>query len=139
MLRIWTSIWGAPPPEVTMEIMYHDFEELFIGDMPHWTHCQPKFRDLAEELNHEIRKELGAPLETFNWRIRLVDQIEAIEFMLDEVLLGNYILQDKLHGLARKVYKALLELPVEEATKIYAYFDDMGNIGLLKEREHDTI
>jgi hypothetical protein len=137
MLRIWTSIWGAPPPEVTMEIMYHDFEELFTGDMPHWTHCQPNFQNLTEELSDSIRRELGAPREAPDWKINLVDQIEAIEFMLDEVLLGNYTLQDKLHGLARKVYKSLLELSIEEAAKIYAYFDQMDNTGLLKEREHE--
>lgn len=126
MLRIWTSLWGDPPPEVTMQILFHDFEELILGDIPHWAAEFPALKEAYHDANGKVRELLGVPAEIKDDRMHIVDQIEALEFMVDEVLLGNHTLVLKLHKLGDVINQHLSKLLPEESRPIYDYLKDMG-------------
>lgn len=96
-----------------------------MGDIPHWAAEFPALKEAYHDANGKVRALLGAPAEIKDDRIHIVDQIEAMEFMMDEVLLGNHSLAPKLHKLGDAINRHLSKLPPEESRQIYAYLEDM--------------
>lgn len=125
ILRIYYSIWGRPEPDVTERILFHDFEEYFIGDIPHWAAAIPEMEKTKKYLEKLlwIRFDMPGP-STEEKRIKICDWIEALEFMLDEVMFGNDTLRSSLEGLHVKLIKELLD--PEEAAAVADYLVDMG-------------
>lgn len=110
ILRIYYAVFGPPPEDMLVRIIFHDFEEYFIGDIPHWASSIPEIQEFKYEQERLLWKRYNIPITFFGpnkeFRLRICDWIEALEFMLDEELLGNATLR---HGLERLYEKVQME------------------------------
>jgi len=129
MLRIYMAIWGEPPPAIVMKIMYHDFEELYLGDLPHWAAQIPDLKiaylEVEHQLQHEYQDILSAThrYNAFEYRIKICDWIEALEFMLEEILLGNSRMRLRMEKLYQKLER-LLKDEYRDEEPVLRYLDD---------------
>lgn len=103
MIRIYTAIWGYPPRHDYLALIYEDIEERITGDWPHWvTSSFPDLALMKEKIEQEVRNKFHIPGEGKSFRVQVCDWLEALEFMVNEVTLGNDTLRDKTERLWNK-------------------------------------
>lgn len=126
MIRIYYSIWGSPNVTNFEQLIYHDFEEKKIGDIPHFAAASIHFQQAKKNMEQEILEDFGLPhLEKTNPRILICDWIEALEFMADEVNMGNDTLRMGLEKLWNKL-ENYIGPKAEEYEKVYEYLNGSG-------------
>jgi hypothetical protein len=107
IFRIYYTIYWVPEPEVFSHILFHDAEEYLTGDLPHWFAAIPEVHAAKVKEEKKFEKIHGLnklPMDEHKFhRIRVCDWIEAMEFMVDEVNLGNDSLRHKLERLFDKL------------------------------------
>lgn len=128
MIRIYYHIFGVPKAEDFERLILHDVEERTFGDWPHWEAEGTIAAKAKHELEVQTRRMLGIPdyVGFPTSRIRVCDWIEAMEFMADEVLLGNHTLRFKLERLHDKFVKYIEEADSITKMRIQSYLDDSG-------------
>ena len=129
LMRIYYHIWGVPDGHTFLDLLFHDFEELFLGDLPHWTHKFPKLRKAYDEAwkeNQKVFPKLPSVTDK-TYRIAAVDHIDALEFMLDEVWYGNEALKGPMTRLYSKLEKSMdTTMLKEEASRVEHYLNEVG-------------
>lgn len=128
MIRIYTAIWGAPDTENFYKLIYHDIEEREIGDWPHWTACDKKLEEGKRRLERAVLYKYGIKDYDESDRIKICDWVEALEFMIDEVNLGNDTLRNKMEMLWRKMDDMALYNNHNDQLygKVYRYLEESG-------------
>lgn len=123
LMRIYLYIWGNPEPSLVCRMMFHDFEEFYLGDLPHWAACIPDFKTAYKKAEGELLSEfMEIPSShAYDHRIKICDWIEALEFMMDECMLGNDHLFERMEKLYQKLEK---EIYNEEKGRVFKYLDD---------------
>ena len=129
MIRIYYHIWGVPNQDILPAILFHDFEELFLGDLPYWTHRYHGLRKAyGDAEKHMLATLPGFPMliETDNYRIKIVDKIDALETMLDEVWFGNESLRLPMGRLYDVLLEEMSPISVEDVGLVERYLDKVG-------------
>lgn len=128
VIRIYHSIWGEPDTETFKKLMYHDFEEYFLGDLPHWTCNIPDLKNAYADAKDDLLLEYNLKVlpTDRDERIKVCDWIEAIEFMIIEVNLGNNTLRSGLERLWNKLAALCISLPVAANPSIENYLVKSG-------------
>lgn len=135
LLRIYMSIWGTPTGQILWKIVHHDFEELFLGDLPHWSadilELKNGYRTAEEKLLALFPKikETQSPT-AHDRRIKICDWIEALEFMMREILLGNKMMTTQVHRLYGKLVHEMSDYN-EEIEKYLEITEFKHNYNLL--------
>jgi len=97
VLRIYIEMFGSPPSNVTVAIVYHDAGELGTGDIPFDAkRANPDLAQVAERIDSETAFEVSAGkyhdglVSTEEAvKIKCADLIEMLEFAIEEMRLGN--------------------------------------------------
>jgi 5'-deoxynucleotidase YfbR-like HD superfamily hydrolase len=129
VFRLYFHLYGIPSTGVFIEIMYHDFEEVFIGDIPHWAASHPEIARVKKEQEFQIRQRFHiSPSLTMEeeLRVKFCDWIEALEFMLDESMFGNYTLRPGLEGLYQKLEMEAVSDRTGAGVRVIDYLEDTG-------------
>lgn len=94
VLRIYSQLFGAPSPEVTQYIIWHDAGEIRTGDLPYPVKSQnPAVKASILALEKDAISSMGGIIvglsEEEQRRAKLADLVEMLEFGLIETLMGN--------------------------------------------------
>lgn len=108
VLRIYIEIFGAPSPETTTYIVYHDSAELATGDPPFpLKKDHPELKEIYDRMEHEAMLQMrGVGLPELDprerARVKVCDLLEMWEHGRHELQLGNQyahpIVQDTLEA-----------------------------------------
>jgi hypothetical protein len=127
LMRIYVAIFGRPNTETWHAMLLHDFEELYIGDIPHWTSEMPpmqRAKDMLERMVWEIiHPEMDVPVFNFQ-KVMVADWIEAMEFISEENLLGNHTPMINLPGLHKRLMDHIA--PMQEKADVVNYLEETG-------------
>lgn len=113
VLRLYVEIFGAPPPEVTKWIVYHDVPEIKNGDPPFPVkRDNPALGVEYAKIDHEFYQTvLGhdpssdvSPEDRL--RVKLCDLMEMYEFGVEETQMGNRFAEP----IVDRVWAAILSL-----------------------------
>lgn len=126
IMRIYLYIWGNPEPSLFCRIMFHDFEELYLGDLPHWAGCIPELKTAYRFAEDELLASFPEipTSHHYDYRIKICDWIEALEFMINECLLGNSEMRFRMEKLYRKLVVETSRLEQSEEDVIIRYLRD---------------
>lgn len=97
VLRIYIEMFGAPNPNVTVAIVYHDAGELGTGDIPFDAkRANPDLAQVAERIDSEVAYTVsnglyheGIVTAEEAAKIKCADLVEMLEFAIEEMRLGN--------------------------------------------------
>jgi len=94
VLRLYWTLFGSVPPEVTEYIIWHDMGELWTGDSPYpLKRNNPELKDKLDLIEMEGVLAMGGAVSDLTTdqkkRIKVCDYVEMLEYALHEVNLGN--------------------------------------------------
>ena len=121
VLRIYIQLFGAPDPDVTCAIMFHDAPaELKTGDLPFpIKSANPTLKAEIDKLESEYLESMGIStpdLTEEEWAsIKICDLLEMHEYAYHEICMGNKY--------AEPVYSDTL-------TAVYSIIDGLDREGL---------
>lgn len=107
VLRVYYLMFGAPRPEVTTFILWHDAGELKSGDLPFPIKAtNPVLKQEISRIEADAVQAMGGVNHLTDVRervrVKLCDLIEMMEQGLHELRLGNHyaepIVDDTMHG-----------------------------------------
>lgn len=128
MLRIWFHMWGPPPPDVTVVIVFHDAGEVLAGDRPFMAKRRsPELKAILDKLEDEAVEEMGGPkaglrLTPYDTlRIKFCDWLEMMEFGLVEMAMGNNLCQPVVNACSELIYSKIAQLSDEDRAALNNY------------------
>lgn len=130
LMRIYVAIFGAPAASTWHQMLLHDFEELYTGDIPHWTARLPEMQKAKDGLENwvwtQIHPEVTYPeFRGGDWpRIQAADWIEALEFISEEHRLGNHTPMINLPGLHKRLMDQVRSM--REKASVVTYLEETG-------------
>lgn len=126
LLRIYISIFGAPTPEVTAYILWHDAGELVLGDLPFPVKAQsPTLKKLCDGIENLAVVKMGGRVvqlsKTEKLRCKESDLIEMLEFGLVEMQLGNKYAQPIVDDIGIAIGLLHKQLPSKDQDLVRKY------------------
>lgn len=137
ILRIYYQLWGAPSPEVTERIIWHDIGEMATGDLPYpvkkvW----PGLKEItttiesAHLISLGIRMSGKVPDEEIN-RLKVCDLLEMLEYGLVERYMGNQFAEPIVVDIAANITLLLENLSGDDRFAVWKYMDINWGFNLL--------
>lgn len=126
VMRIWFSIFGPLPPQISTVLLWHDCGEIVTGDLPYpFKAKNPDVKALLDRWEAVTVRDMAGELPTLDeyerMKLKLCDLMEMHEFGRLELALGNKfgtpIVEDTYQNIM-SIWKQLLH---EDKVRVTAY------------------
>ena len=126
VLRIYVSIFGAPAPDVTVYILWHDAGELVLGDLPFPVKANsPELKRLCDAVEDSAVLRMGGEvikLPTFEkLRVKACDLIEMCEMGVVEFQMGNKYAQPIIDDVGNALVQLYQKLSLTDQDLVRKY------------------
>lgn len=133
VLRIYSTIFGYPEPQVTKYIIWHDCGEFATGDLPFPIKANnPELKESLDKLEEQQVAKMGVVLPvlepTEKKRIKCADLLDMLEAGTVEVLMGNQFAETIVKDTREAVFSRVTEFSSVEQTRIAWYINNFKQL-----------
>lgn len=126
ILRIYVTIFGAPQPDVTVYVIWHDAGELVLGDLPFPVKAQsPTLKKLCDGIENlavvKMAGEVPRLSKLEKLRVKICDLAEMYETGIAEFQMGNKFAQPIVDDIGTALATLHKQLPNKDQELVRKY------------------